>query len=42
MNKTVFAKTSSSVERNKGGIFMIDAPAGQGKTFTMCALAADI
>ncbi|CAM9250899.1 unnamed protein product, partial [Laminaria digitata] len=40
--KTVFNEISNSVRTNKGGIFMIDAPAGSGKTFTMCALAADI
>ena len=40
--KAVFDEISSSVESDKGGIYMIDAPAGSGKTFTMCALAADI
>ena len=40
--KAVFDVISSSVESVKGGIFTIDAPAGSGKTFTMCALAADI
>ena len=37
--KIVFDKISNAVETNKGGIFMIDAPACSGKTFTMCALA---
>lgn len=40
--RLVFDAVSSSIESRKGGVFMIDAPAGSGKTFTMCALTADL
>ncbi|CAN0177300.1 unnamed protein product, partial [Laminaria digitata] len=40
--RTVFDAVSSSIESRRGGVFMIDAPAGSGKTFTMCALSADL
>ncbi|CAN0392959.1 unnamed protein product, partial [Ectocarpus sp. 12 AP-2014] len=40
--KTVFDAVINSVQSKAGGIFMIDAPAGSGKTFTMNAISADL
>lgn len=40
--RLVFDAVSSSIESRKGAVFMIDAPTGSGKTFTMCALSADL
>ena len=40
--RTVFDAVVNSVRNKAGGIFMIDAPAGSGKTFTMTAISADL
>ncbi|CAN0269966.1 unnamed protein product, partial [Scytosiphon promiscuus] len=40
--KTIFDTVTSSALTNKGGVFIIDAPAGTGKTFTECAITAHI
>ncbi|CAM9932676.1 unnamed protein product [Laminaria digitata] len=40
--RLVFDAVYFSIQTRKGGVFMIDAPAGSGKTFTMCALSAHL
>ncbi|CAM9593390.1 unnamed protein product, partial [Ectocarpus fasciculatus] len=40
--RTVFDAVIESVQSHAGGIFMIDAPAGSGKTFTMTAISSDL
>ena len=40
--KTIFDAVTDAALNDKGGIFMIDAPAGTGKTFTECAITAHI
>ncbi|CAM9337287.1 unnamed protein product, partial [Scytosiphon promiscuus] len=40
--RQVFDAVSLAIATGDGGAFMIDAPAGSGKTFTMCALSADL
>lgn len=40
--KNVFDAVINSVQSKAGGVFMIDAPAGSGKTFTMNAISADL
>ena len=38
----IFDVVTDAALNNKGGLFMIDAPAGTGKSFTQCAIAAHI
>ena len=40
--RRVHQQVTTSVLTNRGGAFMIDAPAGSGKTFTMTTIAADL
>ncbi|CAN0386694.1 unnamed protein product, partial [Scytosiphon promiscuus] len=40
--RQVFDAVSLAIATGDGGTFMIDTPAGSGKTFTMCALSADL
>ena len=40
--KTVFDAITSSVIQQEGGVYMIDAPAGTGKTFTETTIAASL
>ncbi|CAN0571068.1 unnamed protein product, partial [Ectocarpus sp. 12 AP-2014] len=40
--KDVFDTMTNASITNKGGVFMIDAPAGTGKSFTECAIAAHL
>ncbi|CAN0283168.1 unnamed protein product [Scytosiphon promiscuus] len=40
--RQVFDAVSLAISTGEGGAFMIDAPAGSCKTFTMCALSADL
>ena len=40
--RTLFDAVTLSVNSKAGGVVMIDAPAGSGKTFTMCALSANL
>ena len=40
--RNIFDVVTDAALNNKGGLFMIDAPAGTGKSFTQCAIAAHI
>ena len=40
--KSIFDAVTTAALNDNGGIFMIDAPAGTGKTFTECAITAHI
>ena len=40
--RRVHQQVTASVLTNRDGAFMIDAPAGSGKTFTMTTIAADL
>ncbi|CAM9941562.1 unnamed protein product [Ectocarpus sp. 6 AP-2014] len=40
--REVFNAVTTSVTTKSGGVFMIDAPAGSGKTFTMTAISAEL
>ena len=40
--KTLFDAITSSVIQQEGGVYMIDAPAGTGKTFTETTIAASL
>lgn len=38
--RTIFDTITQAALNNEGGLYMIDAPAGTGKTFTECAISA--